>query len=89
MPLIPGEKKFLGAACVVACLSAVFAGYVAYIVQEEHQFHGGVLEEDAVAAMWHLRWAAVAAFAQVGLLSVFLIGVVPLVLRRFLSGRSG
>ncbi len=84
MRLTRGEKQFLFVACALASLAGAFAGYVAYTIEEEHQFHGGVLEEDAAAAMWHLRWSAVAAFTQIGLLSVLLVGVVPLVLRRVL-----
>jgi ABC-type multidrug transport system fused ATPase/permease subunit len=86
--LTSGEKRLLVAACVAALVLGAFAGYVAYALEEEHQFHGGVLEEDATQAMWHLRWAAAEAFAQVGVLAFLVIAVVPLSLRRLLSGRS-
>lgn len=88
MRLTRVEKQLLIAACVAACLLGGFAGYLAYTLEEEHQFHGGVLEEDAAQAMWHLISAAVVAFAQIGVLAFLIIGVVPLSLRRFVFGRS-
>lgn len=84
-----GEKKLLLAACLLACALGGLAGYVAYSLEAERQFHGGILEEDAAGAAWNLRWLFVVAFIQAGVATLFAVGVIPLLLRRFFSEGSG
>lgn len=88
MRLTRVEKQLLIAACVVACLLGGFAAYLTCALEEEHQFHGGVLEEDAAQAMWHLISVAAVAFAQIGVSAFLIIGVIPLSLWRFVFERS-
>ena len=88
MPLSRGEVQLLIAACLLACLLGGFAGYFAYVLEEEHHFHGGILPEDVADATWDLAREAAAAFALVALATIFAIGVLPLLVRRLFLRRG-
>jgi len=83
-----GEKRLLIAALVAACVIGGFAGYLAYLDEAEAQFHGGVLEEDAVTAQLALIWEPTTAFARWAIGLVLIFGVVPIGVRRLFGGRS-
>jgi hypothetical protein len=85
MHLVPREKKFLVGACLIACFLGASAGYIVLSDELEHQFHGGVLDEDVSMVMRHNIWTSVLAFAEVAFAAVIVLGVVPIWLRRFLS----
>jgi len=85
MHLARREKHFFVGACVIACLLGAFAGYIALWDELEHQFHGGVLDEDVSRVMWNNIWTTAFAFAKVTLITVVVIGVAPIGLRRLLA----
>lgn len=83
-----GEKRLLIAAFVAACLAGSLAALVAYEDEEEAQFHGGVLEEDAAEAKLALFCEPISAFARWGIGSVLIFGVAPIVVWRLLPRRK-
>jgi hypothetical protein len=85
MHLARREKQFFVGVCAVAFALGTFAGYIVLMDELGHQFHGGVLDEDASTVMWHNAWTTAIAFVQVASLTAVVIGVVPIGLRRFFS----
>lgn len=83
MTLTRNEKKLVIAACVVASLLGCFAAYVAYALELENQFHGGILEEDAAEAAQTLIWVAAIAFAEFWLGAMLILAVVPVAAKRY------
>jgi ABC-type Fe3+ transport system permease subunit len=77
------EKQLLLLACIAACVFGAFAGYVVLAGELEHQFHGGVLDEDKSAVMWHNILHTVLAFAEVALITIVALGVIPIWVRRY------
>ena len=70
---------------MIACFLGAFAGYFVLSDELEHQFHGGVLDEDVSRVMWLNIWATALAFAKVALITIVVLGVVPIGLRRFFA----
>ncbi len=85
MHLARREKQFFLGACAVACLFGALAGYIALSDELEHQFHGGVLDEDVSRVMWFNIWTTALAFAKVTLITIVVIGVAPIGLHRLLA----
>lgn len=71
---------------VLGCLLGTLAGAFALSEELEHQFHGGVLEEDRVRVMWQNAWTTVRVFAEVAFATLFVFGVLPVSIRRLVSG---
>jgi hypothetical protein len=83
------ERTFLIGVCVVSSLVGTLAG-VASLTDELHlQACGGVLDEDVPAVMWHNTWTTGLAFAEITVIGLVALGVVPIGLRRLFSKRGG
>lgn len=88
MPLTRGERRFLLAVCLVACMLGSLAGCAGYEEEVNAQAHGGVLEEDEALAQFTRIWEFTTAFAAWGSGTLLVIGVAPVGVRRMLRRRD-
>jgi hypothetical protein len=82
------ERTLIGV-CVVACLVGALAGFASLTDELHLQSCGGVLDEDVPAVKWHNTWTTGLAFAEVAVIALVVLGVVPIGVRRLFSKRGG